>query len=114
MPIKHHELLELFVETIMDASTQDITLDIKPGFGEQVDSYFEPPSLELLDKVQTLTTLYGSNASLMQALAEDWSEQGADGAAHILTIIEQFINENDLDVDKKPVKRIVDYVYTVV
>jgi len=114
MTISQYELLDLFVETMMSVKVQGIASTHVHAFGDDVDSFFEPPSAGLIAEPKDLFDIYGSDLRLIQKLADVWREEGADDAADVLLKIEQFINTNGLNLEKKSIQRIVDYVYTVV
>lgn len=116
MPINQVELIELFMDTVMDPRLE-VTLHTNTHqFGGDAESFWQPASGELNETVWTLMELESGNLTLMQALADQWINNNAPEGAKMLERVEWFIDENaELlhDADDR-VKRILDFVYTVV
>lgn len=116
MPINQVELLDLFMDTIMDPRIEP-TLRVMPhAFGNGRESFWQSASNELSETVSTLAELESGNSTLMQALADQWRNDNAPEAAKMLEKLEAFIHENSeaLHETEERVKRILDFVYTVV
>ncbi len=109
------ELMELLEQILMETPS-GYSDGARQSPARRRKSTLEPPGPQLREGPVSLAILLDGNTNLLEAVAKRFAANGRHDDAGVVSAIREFLQNrgDDLAVDNKEPRRLLDFVYTVV